>query len=51
MNDNNSTTCNQHESISDKRLGYTWSSIDWAKANHLVNRIQIRIAKAAAVGN
>lgn len=43
--------CDLHESISDKRLAKEWSSIDWAKANQVVNRIQIRIAKAAAVDN
>lgn len=51
MNDNNSMACDLHESISDKRLAKEWSSIDWAKANQVVNRIQIRIAKAAAVDN
>ncbi|MFT9495794.1 reverse transcriptase domain-containing protein, partial [Anaerosolibacter sp.] len=51
MNDNSSMACNQHESISDKRLSYEWDLIDWTKANQVVNRIQIRIAKAAADRN
>jgi len=50
MNFNNSTT-GKTERLKDKDiLAYQWDSMDWNKVYQQVNRLQTRIAKAAANG-
>ncbi len=51
MNFNNSMT-DKTESLKDtKSLARQWESIDWAKVEYNVNRLQTRIAKATAKGD
>ena len=48
MNFSNSTTGNTERLKDTAALSKQWESIDWEKARKQVNRLQIRIAKAAA---
>ena len=37
--------------LTDKELAYQWKTIDWDKAEEIVNNLQSRIASAAKEGN
>jgi len=47
MNVNDSTACKSlHENFTHNQLALEWDTIDWQRAERIVNRIQIRITKA-----
>lgn len=49
MNARDSIT-SQDEKLADKQLKNQWDGIDWKKVEKLVNRLQLRIAKAVKKG-
>jgi RNA-directed DNA polymerase len=51
MNFSNSKTVNTEKLKDIATLSEQWESIDWDKAEKQINRLQIRIAKAAVTGN
>jgi RNA-directed DNA polymerase len=51
MNVKDSMACKQlHENFTHNQLSLEWDSIDWQRAEQVVNRIQIRITKAILAG-